>query len=739
MSEKKQDQLIRETFDQYRTGIGSMPSQRAQIIYRMGEKPAANTRLYYRIAAVAAALVLLLGVAVPVLSGNGLLTGHPDQVRTTGDLAAVRPEPTGFVPLAQPEGTPETSAQPEPEDSGSTFRQEVSLNYHTWLDSMNRDLVDALVPVDYSYEKSGIRLNVLQGAVTETEALLVYSVEDLIGGRFNESTYFPVYPDIGAFDSFDTFLAEMDEDNKRYTFGIHVRYQDLAHCLDGSSFPLEMPYLDVIKSKTVEFTANRESSESPTLVDLPELMDYYVKNHNGGQNEYYTTDDYRNLGLKVIDYSRPRNYALGKHVKISYAGIYGNQLHVQLHFLDNAPVQVSENMDVDPLMDVSVSLMDGTDLHSATGMAGSMRWDTNGDGIADFEELVFSLDSIPAGALKFRVDLTESTLVLKGGWKVDVPLALIWTGEASYSEISRRIEKENIPDYVKENYPQFDDCLVPVNLSCEDQGIRMDIIYGAVREQEALFVYSVEELEGACIMESVSACPVLDSDLQVRATYAQLAYDNPVGRYTGVVHYRYDNLSDISQNGEIGLGIHGMQNVQSETWHLEDLLREYVGYDYLVDLPVLLEYKVKNNFDGKIEYYTNEDYQKLGLKVLDGEDVDHLSGDIHVNGIGTAEGMIHLQLAYLRESDEYASRTVNVSCYDRGTDADLPAWAQPLAWDINNDGIADYEEYIFPYDPEALDNLRLEVTVTESDPAIEGDWKVRIPLNRFPFLDTESL
>ena len=55
MSEKKQDQLIRETFDQYRTGIGSMPSQRAQIIYKLGEKPAANTRLYYRIAAVTAA------------------------------------------------------------------------------------------------------------------------------------------------------------------------------------------------------------------------------------------------------------------------------------------------------------------------------------------------------------------------------------------------------------------------------------------------------------------------------------------------------------------------------------------------------------------------------------------------------------------------------------------------------------------------------------------------------------
>ena len=116
MSEKKQDQLIRETFDQYRTGIGSMPSQRAQIIHKLDEKPARSYRPYYRLAAVAAALVLLLGIGLPVLSGNGFLTGHPDQVRTTGDLAAVRPEPTGFVPLAQPEGAPETSAQPEPEE-----------------------------------------------------------------------------------------------------------------------------------------------------------------------------------------------------------------------------------------------------------------------------------------------------------------------------------------------------------------------------------------------------------------------------------------------------------------------------------------------------------------------------------------------------------------------------------------------------------------------------------------------
>ena len=708
MSENKQDQLIRETFEQYRAGIGSMPSQRAQIIHKLDEKPARSYRPYYRLAAVAAVLVLLLGIGLPVLSGNGLLAGHPDQVRTTGDLAAVQPEPTGFVPLAQPEGTPETAVQPEPE---------ASLNYHTWIDSMDRDLVDALVPVNLSYEKSGIRLNVLQGAVRENEALMVYSVEDLIGGRFNEHTYNPVYPDISSFDGYDNFLAEYDEAGNRYTYGIHVRYKDLAHCLDGPVFPLSMPYLDVTEYKTAVMQVNPDSSESPALVAMPEQADWYAEN-------------VEKPNLKVMDYSSPQDVPLGKHVRLSQAGVVDGQFRVQFRYVDNAPVPLNGNSKYAPFVDVAVSLENqpGYDQH--------YRWDADGDGDTDFEEFVFTLNGKPAGALKYQVDLIETALVLNDGWNVDIPLSLVWKGEASYSEISRRIERKNIPDYVAENYPQFDDCLVPVDLSCEDQGIRMDIICGAVTEKEALFVYSVEDLEGARIMESVSARPVPDSDLPVRASYAQLAYDDPVGRYTGVVHYQYKDLSEISRNGEIGLAICGIRNLHSETWHLEDLLREYDGHADLVDLPVLLEYKVKNNFGGNIRYYTNEDYRKLGLKVLEsGEELEHLGDGIRVSAIGTAEGMLHLQLKYIGESDEYASRTVQVSCNECGTDADLPAWTRPMAWDTNSDGIADFEEYVFPCDPEALDNLRLEVTVTESDPAIEGAWMVQVPLARFPFLD----
>ncbi len=407
MSEKKQDQLIRETFDQYRTGIGSMPSQRAQIIYRLGEKPAANTRLYYRIAAVAAALVLLLGIGLPVLSGNGFLTGHPDQVRTTGDLADVRPEPTGFVPLAQPEGTPETSAQPEPE---------ASLNYRSRIDTVDPDLVDALVPVNLSYEKSGIRLNVLEGAVRENEALLIYSVQDTEGERINELTVDQVFPGMTGYDSYSSVLHEYDVENHRITAGMVIRYDDLESCLKESAIPLDMMYLEVCSRATAEYEQPRREVIIPGLVQLPELMDYCIRSGNDGKREYYTTEDYRALGRKVIDYSRPEGLPVSDHVLLSHAEAYGSEFHVQLQYTDWAYW---------PLLDAKVALLDKEDHETTPGWDGHMRWDTDGDGDPDFEEFVFPIDPKGTGPIRFRVDIVETREVLEDSWEVKIPLESI--------------------------------------------------------------------------------------------------------------------------------------------------------------------------------------------------------------------------------------------------------------------------------------------------------------------------
>ena len=395
---EQQDRLIRETFEQYRAGMESMPSQRAKIVYRMTEKHAPDYRVYYRLAAVAAALVLLLGIVVPTVSGNSGLFSRPDQI--TGELAALQPQPTGFVPLAQPKEQPE---------------------YLSHISYSDPDLVNSLVPVNISYEKEGIKLDVLYGTAQENEALLVYSVEDTEGERINELTENPVFPGMAGYDSYTGVLHEYDAENHRITEGIVIRYDDLDACLEESAIPLDMTYLEVCSRATATYEQPRRETVIPGLVELPELMDYYIKSVNGGKREYYTTEDYRALGRKVIDYSSPEGRILSKYVLLSHAEAYGDEFHVQLQYTDWAYW---------PLREVDVVLLDKEGRETSASWDGHMRWDADGDGDPDFEEIIFPIDPEGTGPIRFRISITETTDTLEDSWEVKVPLESIRTEQA---------------------------------------------------------------------------------------------------------------------------------------------------------------------------------------------------------------------------------------------------------------------------------------------------------------------
>ena len=389
---EQQDQLIRETFEQYRAGMESMPSQRAKIVYRMTQKAAPDCRVYYRLAAVAAALVLLLGIVVPTVTGNSGLFSRPDQIRTTGDPAESQPQPMDFVPLAQPEEQPE---------------------YLSHISYSDPELVNSLVPVNISYEKEGIKLDVLYGTAQENEALLVYSVTDTEGERINELTENPVFPGMAGYDSYTGVLHEYDAENHRITEGIVIRYDDLDACLEESTIPLDMTYLEVCSKVTATYEQPRRETVIPGLVELPELMDYYIKSVSGGKREYYTTEDYKALGRKVIDYSSPEGRILSKYVLLSHAEAYGDEFHVQLQYTDWAYW---------PLREVDVVLLDSEGRETRASWDGHMRWDADGDGDPDFEEIIFPIDPEGTGPIRFRIDITEATDTLEDSWEVKVPL-----------------------------------------------------------------------------------------------------------------------------------------------------------------------------------------------------------------------------------------------------------------------------------------------------------------------------
>ena len=61
-----------------------------------------------------------------------------------------------------------------------------------------------------------------------------------------------------------------------------------------------------------------------------------------------------------------------------------------------------------------------------------------------------------------------------------------------------------------------------------------------------------------------------------------------------------------------------------------------------------------------------------------------------------------------------------------------------MRWDVNGDGLADFEEYVFPCDPENLENLSIQAGFAESKWIAGGNWIVEIPLKDIVTENTKS-
>ena len=56
---------------------------------------------------------------------------------------------------------------------------------------------------------------------------------------------------------------------------------------------------------------------------------------------------------------------------------------------------------------------------------------------------------------------------------------------------------ETVNGWLYQQWPRLATLLMPVNMSCEDQGIRMEVISAVAEGNEVLINYSMQDLEGS--------------------------------------------------------------------------------------------------------------------------------------------------------------------------------------------------------------------------------------------------
>ena len=317
---------------------------------------------------------------------------------------------------------------------------------------------------------------------------------------------------------------------------------------------------------------------------------------------------------------------------------------------------------------------------------------------------------------------------------------------------------EAVNGWLYQQWPRLATLLMPVNMSCEDQGIRMEVISAVAEGNEVLITYSMQDLEGSRIDENSSA-----------------HFDMI---YAGTNHYNgggYDSVYDPEekklyastclntetaidpQDRNVILYTDMLENVRKTSVDLLPLLKQYGNQAEAVPVPEnavacagYLDGEFRSLWGDIGGVWTIPD----SLRVLDQSKSPEiqLSDHVFLSGIGMVDGLMHIQLHMTVPKEvripgtaesswktiDYAPCLAQIELYDTetGFDADdqnrrqdkLPGGISTLYWEAEGAGGEHWEEIILTPDSEPAENQTFTAEITDVGVPIPGDWRIKIPM-----------
>ncbi len=294
-------------------------------------------------------------------------------------------------------------------------------------------------------------------------------------------------------------------------------------------------------------------------------------------------------------------------------------------------------------------------------------------------------------------------------------------------------------------WPEAAEFLMPVNVSCESEGIRMEVLSAVVRDGKAHVTFSLQDLEGDRLNEyttphfSELAFPAeagTDSEDVPVTTIAILSFDEETKTGTYAQEFIYDPAL-VGEDYEIPLYIPYLLMSKYDTVDLEPLLEKHGRDAEAVQAP-----------DNARPLLENDPASRTVLASAGNLKIP-LNDYVELSDIGWIAGQLHVRIHYLPEKmgkDETGVTYPPVFSYVQMMGADgLSPWVRykdqedsvnfGWAWDDNGDGFDEWEEFIFPCTPDEVreGTLRAITNFIGETEAIEGNWYVKIPLRKIQF------
>lgn len=280
---------------------------------------------------------------------------------------------------------------------------------------------------------------------------------------------------------------------------------------------------------------------------------------------------------------------------------------------------------------------------------------------------------------------------------------------------------EPVNDLLYGLWPYAAQSLKPVQLSCEDQGIRMEVHSAAIAGNETLVALSVQDLTGNRLDGTIDLfdsanllLPYDGSGTCVLTGWDEMNHRADFGVY---MQFDTDNISDGKATFRLSRILTGKQETT-------------VDLTALLPAPLAEAETVLPPKD-RIRGWSGNDVEKAKpetlrvLEVAQSVEIPVTKG-VFLSGAGMVDGELHVQIRYedILHTDNHGFVQLvdeNGSVYEPGMqDGESVSWF--------GEGGDSRQEYIFRNLPDDMEGLRIIGEFVTADPAIEGEWQVTFPL-----------
>ncbi len=356
---------------------------------------------------------------------------------------------------------------------------------------------------------------------------------------------------------------------------------------------------------------------------------------------------------------------------------------------------------------------------------------------ANTERMVTVLASMDYHNNKPDVEIRLNVRIVRedGAWYVD-PNSLVSYKKITTPEPMAETKTDPV-DVLRALRPDCISDFVPVGLSCEKDGFRLELVSASVNEQLAFLIFSLQDLEGDRLTSETDPLIELPESLtgqHLEAYKLNLLYDEASRKRTFAMEYRYDS-PDVLHNGtqQVTAVLPELYIIKSNQQPLGEFLGKYGDRASLVDVPQLIPISF-SDIDGTTREYGTSWYRDRGIQVLD---YTHplsvrLHGNLELSGIGLIDGLLHVQLHYvdnmMLKSDGSVLHTHIPAAHVSSPCEPFPDPVNVMQWDSDSDGQADFIEYVYSCQTEAEAAKDLNVFSMEILDWFEGPWTIEVPL-----------